>query len=122
MRLFRNNRHAARSAQALFYINAAIWFLRGILDLSDLGKTKPDHSLSGTTAANFMFGNAGAMILCAFFIGRHNKNFYFFAVALLFINILFIITDPLNVIDFITLMIDLILIGILIRIYQNYKY
>jgi len=111
---------AIRVAQALFFLNAAIWFLLGILSLVSLPDRYPDPNLFHSKIANFMFGNAGAMLLCAVFIGRLKKNFYFFAVALLFINIIFTITDQFGAVDLITLLIDLLLLGILIRVYKKF--
>jgi len=115
-----NNLNAMQIAQALFFLNAAIWFLLGILNLASLRDRNPDPDLFHNTIANLMFGNAGAMLLCAVFIGRFKKNFYFFAVALLFINIIFTITDQFGVVDLITLLIDLLILGILIRVYKKF--
>jgi len=67
-----------------------------------------------------MLGNVGAMALSGYLIGKHNKWFFYLAVLVLVFNIILTMTDQFVFFDFITLVIDLILLGILISIRKQY--
>ena len=95
-------------AQNLFFLNALIWAILGILTL-----TSPQQKIM-LIIGIMMFGNAGAMLLSAWLLGKKRKAFYFFALAVLLVNILLTFTDQFGLPDLLTLLIDLILLTILL--------
>ena len=100
-------------AQALFMLNVVIWVILGILSLARITKS-PVGTITRWVIGILMFGNAGAMLLSAIGIGRGGRAFYYFALAVLAVNIVLTFTDQFGVYDLLTLIIDVILLGLLI--------
>jgi hypothetical protein len=105
---------AMRLAQALFCLNALIWFLFGAISLARLAARNPEQSMTRWIVAILMFGNAAAMLISAWLIGRNKKAFYIIAVAVLLVNIVLTFTDQVGLSDLITLIVDMILLAILV--------
>ena len=112
---------AMRWAQGLFFLNAAIWLVFGIVTLipfADAMRIGGDEELALTAMmiaiAILMFGNAGAMALSGALLGKRRLLFYLFALAVLAVNIVLTFTDQVGALDWITFGIDLVLLGILI--------
>jgi hypothetical protein len=103
-----------RAAQALFFLNAAIWFLLGVATLVRMANRSPDQRLAAGIIALFMLGNVTAMLISAVGLGKQNKWLYYLAVAVIGINILLTFTDQFGLLDFLTLVIDVVLLGMLI--------
>jgi len=61
-----------------------------------------------------MIANAAAMLAAGLLIHRRNAALYFTALLILVVNILLTFTDQFGLIDFITLLVDLILVLILL--------
>lgn len=53
-------------------------------------------------------------------IGKPNRLFYFFGVMVLAINIILTVTDQFGVLDLITLVIDMVILGLLIATRSYY--
>jgi hypothetical protein len=104
---------AMRWAQRLFFLNAAIWLVFGI---ESVVRFVGNGGLRVTAllVAILMFGNAGAMALSGVLLGKRRMLFYLFALAVLAVNVLLTFTDQFGAFDLITLIIDLVLLGILI--------
>jgi uncharacterized membrane protein len=100
----------------LFSLNAAIWLAFGIVSLVD----PRIPGLTGQIIAFLMFGNAGALLLSAYGIGKRKKWLYFVAGAVLAVNILLTFSDQMGVYDWATLALDLVLVGLLIAIRKEY--
>jgi hypothetical protein len=104
---------AMRWAQRLFFVNAAIWLVLGIVSLARLGSGE-GGVVTALVVAILMFGNAGAMALSGALLPRRRLIFYLFALAVLAINIVLTFTDQVGALDWITFAVDMVLVGILI--------
>lgn len=102
-----------RAAQAGFFLNAVIWLILGMWSLVRL-EGKSDQSITMVVIAILMFGNMAAFIFCGFTIGRRSVWFTVIAFLVLGVNILLTFTDQVGLIDWITLVIDLGILGLLI--------
>lgn len=105
-----------RMAQALFYFNAALWLLLGIVSLV---RTSGGSPSTAWIIAVLMFANAAALALCGWGIGSGQKRFLYLALAVLGVNILLTFTDQVGALDVATLAIDVILLGLLISIWRR---
>ena len=104
---------AMRWAQGLFILNAAIWLGFGIVSVVRLGGNA-GQGVTAVVVAILVFGNSGAMALSGALLGRRRLLFYLFALAVLAVNVVLTFTDQFGAFDLITLVIDLVLLGILI--------
>jgi lysylphosphatidylglycerol synthetase-like protein (DUF2156 family) len=98
-------------AQGLLFLNTAIWIFFLILFLTD--QAKPGDTLSSWVIPILMAGNAIAMLVCAIGIGKRSRFFYFVSLAVIGINILLTVTDQVGLFDYITLLIDLVILALL---------
>jgi hypothetical protein len=105
---------SVKAAQALFFANTVIWLLLGITSLGRLAGSSTGQSTAMLMVALLMFGNAGAMLVAGAGIGKQRRPFYTFGLAVLVINIILTFTDQIGVLDFISLVIDVVLLGLLI--------
>lgn len=103
-----------RVAQALFFLNAAIWVLFGIASVLRLSAATSANALTAVVVAVLMFGNAAAMLWSGVTIARRQKRFYALALAVLLINIVLTFTDQFGLFDLLTLLLDVALLGILL--------
>ena len=104
---------AMQWARGLFFLNAAIWLVLGIVSLVRLGGNEGGVMVALVVAV-LMFGNAGAMALSGALLGKRRLLFYLFALAVLAVNIVLTFTDQVGALDWITFAVDLVLVGILI--------
>ena len=111
---------SVRVAQALFFLNAVIWLVLGVVSLVRMTNGNPDHAITAWIVSILMFGNAGAMLWSGVGIGRQQKWFYYLAIAVLIVNIVLTVTDQFGALDLITLVIDLALFGLLIATRRRY--
>lgn len=108
-----------RAAQVLFFINAAIWLLFGVISLTRMASSS-DQVIAALAVSILMLGNVGAMLIAGIGIGRQNRSLYYFGILVLLINIILTITDEFGVFDLITLMLDVFLLGLLIATRSHY--
>jgi len=113
---------AVIAAQALFFLNAAIWLLFGVFSLVRMATRNPDQAMTVWIVAILMFGNAGAMLWAGVGLGKQQKRFYYLAILVLAVNILLTVTDQFGIFDFITLMMDAVLLGLLIATRKRYSH
>jgi hypothetical protein len=107
--------------QALFYLNVFIWLVFGIISLVwIINNHEPTSTLVAASVAIFMFGNAAAMLISGLGLGKYNKWLYILAVAVIVVNIILTFTDQFGWPDFLTLVIDVIILGLLIGIRGRY--
>ena len=106
--------------QALFFLNAAIWLSLGILSLARIESRNSHQAITAWIVAILMLGNAGVMLLSGVVIGKQQKRFYYLAVAVVVVNILLTVTDQFGMLDLITLVIDLVLLGLLVATRGRY--
>jgi len=105
---------ALHLAKSLLYLDAAIWLVFGIASLIRLANHSSAGWLTLLIVAALLFVNCGAMLIAAWGIGRRWRPFYYFALLLLAGNIILTFTDQFGWFDFITLLLDCALLGILI--------
>jgi hypothetical protein len=108
-----------KTAQTLFFINAAIWLVFGFYTLFRMANRYPGHIMVYIVGV-LMLGNVTAMALCGFLLGKKNKWFFFLALFVLAANILLTFTDQFGFFDLATLVLDLVLFAILISIRKQY--
>lgn len=101
-------------ARWLFVINALIWFALGITSLGRISSSNPESTVTLWVVVILMFGNALAMLISGIGITTQHKLFYFFALAILAVNIILTFTDQFGMFDFITLVVDLVILALLI--------
>jgi hypothetical protein len=105
--------NAIRWARGLFFLNAAIWLVFGIVSVVRLAGNV-GQGVTAVVVAILIFGNAGAMALSGALLGKRRLLFYLFALAVLAVNVVLTFTDQVGALDWITFAIDLLLVGILI--------
>ena len=93
-------------AQALFFLNTAIWLFFLILFLSD--------QASSWVMPILMAGNALAMLACGIGLGKRNRLIYYLSLAVIGVNLILTVTDEVGLFDYITLLIDLVILTLLI--------
>ena len=107
-------------AQAIFGLNAVIWLAFGITSLVRLAEKPSNQGMVLWIVATLMFANVGAMLLSAWLIGQRKMWFYLIALAVLVGNIILTFTDQFGLLDMLTLIIDLILLGIMLLKRQEF--
>ena len=113
--------NSVKIAQSLFLLNAAIWLAFGIASLARMGSRPSAPVITLWIIAVLMFGNVGAMLLSGAGLGKRQKRWYYFALAVLIVNIILTVTDEFGFFDLVTLVIDLVLLGFLIATRQRYS-
>jgi hypothetical protein len=98
------------AAQALFFLNAAIWVAFGISSIERILSRNPDQALTAWIIAILMFGNTAAMLLSGVVVTRPGRLGYSFALAVLGVNILLTFTDQVGALDLITVCIDMVIL------------
>jgi hypothetical protein len=100
----------------LFVVNAAIWIALGISTLVRM----EGQGMAAWVLAGLMFGNAGAMLLSGWGLGKEKRGFFYLAVAVLAANIVLSVTDEFGLFDLMVLLIDLGLLALLIASRTRY--
>jgi hypothetical protein len=109
-----------RVAQALFYANAAIWVVLAAATVWRMAGGSPEQRASAVVIAVLMLGNAGAMLVSGVGLGRPSRLSYLLAVAVLLVNIVLTVTDQVGLLDVLTGVLDLVLLGFLIAVRKRY--
>lgn len=102
-----------RVVQALLALNTAVWLTFGLISLLRLSLQNPEQIWVFGIVAMLMFGNAAALLLAAWLLGRRPKWGYVFALAVLLVNIVLTFTDQFGLFDLLTLLLDLVSLSIL---------
>jgi hypothetical protein len=110
-----------RSAKSFFLLNALIWTALSLLSLGKIRVNQEVPNQLPWIIFSLMLGNAGAMFASAIILGRREKSFYNMAVIVVSVNILLTFTDQISTFDWITLVIDIILLGILVAARKEYS-
>ncbi len=100
-----------RTARGLLVLNGVIWLFFGIISLLRLGD-QPAVTL--VVIALLMFGNVAAFLLAAWWLGRETRLSFYFALAVLIVNILLTFTDQVGLFDWLTVLIDAAALAILL--------
>jgi hypothetical protein len=106
--------------RALFFLDAAIWlifaaatFLGGIPGIPDAGP-------AAAVMAALMLGNATALAVAGWGLGRQTPIPYFFAVVVLVVNMVLTITDQMGVWDWLILALEAAMLGLLLGVCKRY--
>jgi len=105
---------AVKAAASLFWLNAAIWLIIGVVSLVRVGGSTTISKAIMLVIAVLMFANAAGMLWIGIGIARRRKLYFYLALGFLAINILLTFTDEFGILDLITLLIDIFLLGLLI--------
>jgi hypothetical protein len=104
---------ATRVLKILLYLNAAIWLGFGVATAWRMTYAGSMGLLGVTVVGVLMLGNAAAFALAGWGIGRGRKLMEYFALALLAVNILLTFTDQVGLLDWLTLILDVVILGLL---------
>ena len=107
-------------AQGLFFVNATIWLLFACFSIFQMANTNSEQIITMGIFAALMSGNIAAMILSGIWLGKTHKQYYYFALIVLIVNIILIVTDEYGLFYIITLLLDLGLFGLLIASRKRY--
>jgi hypothetical protein len=108
-----SNDRILKIVQGLFLLNAAIWIVFSIIRLVEIAAGPAPVGAIFQAVAVLMFGNAVAMLLAAWLVGKQDVWGYLFALAILVVNIFFTFTDQVGFFDWATFGVDLVILGIL---------
>ncbi|MBN2393944.1 MAG: hypothetical protein JXR84_24640 [Anaerolineae bacterium] len=108
-------------AQALFFLNTAIWVALGITSLFRVARG-PTSMMTAIVIGILMFGNASAMAVSGFGLGTKRRGFYYLALAVLLVNIVLTFTDQVGLLDILTFALDLVLLVLLIVTRKRYTH
>jgi hypothetical protein len=103
-----------RMTRILFYLNALIWLVFGVISLYRLGSGESAYVLTMLVVAVLMFGNVAAMLVAGFVLKWPRKWSFWLATAVLLINIVLTFTDQVGLADLATLLLDLVILSLLI--------
>ena len=120
MKPFAGNPNSVKAAQILFILNAIIWLLFGIVSLVQITTNGSEQQIVALVIAILMFGNVGAMLLAGIGLGTRRRLFFYFGIVVLAVNIILTFTDQFGVFDCVTLVLDVILLGLLIATRSQY--
>ena len=109
----KSNDRVLRIVQGLFLLNAVIWIVFSIIRLIEIASDPGPVGAFFQAVALMMFGNAVAMLLAAWLVGKRDVWGYLFAVAILVVNIFFTFTDQVGFFDWATFGVDLVILVIL---------
>lgn len=101
-------------ARVLLALNGLIWLVIGTASLLRLGGNATSETAVMGAVALLMFGNAAALLLSGWLLGRGRGLAYFFALAVLLVNVLLTFTDQFGLYDLITVLLDFAILGILL--------
>jgi len=109
-----------RIAQGLFGLNTLLWLVFGIMGILRLVNVNTTPMIVLWVVTILTFGNAGAMLVAGIWLGKRIRWAFFFALAVLGINILLTFTDQVGFFDILTALIDFGLVGLLLFDRKNY--
>lgn len=101
-----------RIAQGLFLLNMVIWLVIGLFSLVWLDSGADSTAL--LVVALMVLGNAVLMGLAAWWLGKRTIWGYLFALVLLVINMIATFTDQVGLLDYATVLVDIVLFLLLI--------
>ena len=106
--------------RALFFLDAAIWLAFAVAIYMRIIPGIPDQEPAVGMMAALMLGNAAALAAAGWGLGRQSPIFYFFAVAVLVINILMTITDQMGLWDWLVLALEVVMLALLLSVARSY--
>jgi hypothetical protein len=111
--------------QGLFFVNAGIWLILSAYTLLRLTAKYPGDQIAYVIIGVMMLGNAAAMLLSGWGLSQAPRLAFPFGFLVLLVNIPLTLTDEFGLVDLVTLILDLVLLGMLVvnrkRFYSKSK-
>ena len=99
--------------RVLFILNTILWLVLGIVSLVRLHPINLGAGVTPLIIPSLMFGNAAAMLLSSIGVSKKRNFFFYFAVAVLLLNIVLIALHDFDLIDLFTILLALLLLALL---------
>ena len=96
-------------SQILFFVNAAVWLVFGVLSFTQIRASIRDFRLVYSV---LMVANAAVMLWFGFMIIRAQAHIFFLAILYIALNVVLSITDQFGWIDAIILLLNLTILGL----------
>jgi hypothetical protein len=106
--------------RALFFLDAAIWLVFAAATLMGGIPGIPNAGPAAAVMAALMLGNAAALAVAGWGLGRQTPVFYFFAVAVLVVNMVLTVTDQMGLWDWLILALEAAMLGLLLGVGKRY--
>ena len=103
----------------LFWLNAAVWLAFGIGSMVRIGTGAPGGTAVLTIIAVLMLGNVAAFLWCSWAVQKQASWYRFTVMAVLAVNILLTFTDQFGLLDFLTLLLDLVLLALILILHTR---
>jgi hypothetical protein len=103
-----------RFTRLLFFLNTILWLAFGVSTVAGVVSSYQEDILMQWMVAIMMFGNAYAMMISGIGILSGRKIFYLLALTVIIVNIILTFTDQFGLFDFITLVLDGVILALLI--------
>lgn len=103
----------------LFWLNAAVWLTFGIWSMVRIGRDAPGGAVTFWVIAILMLGNMAAFLWCSWAVQKQASWYRFTVIAVLAVNILLTFTDQFGLLDFLTLLLDLVLLALVLLLHQR---
>ena len=98
----------------LFWLNAAVWLTFGIWSMVRIGNSAPESMTILWVIAILMLGNVTAFLWCGWAVQKQASWYRFTIMAVLAVNIVLTFTDQFGLFDFLTLLLDFVLSGLVL--------
>ena len=112
--------HTVLIAQSLFFINACVWLVIAVNSILRLESISNTPIVVLWVVILLMFANAGAMFITGLWLGKQSRWAYFLALTVLLANILLTFTDQVGFYDIVTVLLDIVTLGLLLYDRKNY--
>ncbi|MAT96682.1 MAG: hypothetical protein CL608_06020 [Anaerolineaceae bacterium] len=105
--------------QRLFWLNAAVWLIFSLWSMAWVGQGTISSTVTIWIVAILMIGNAVAFLWCSWAIQKQADWYRYIVIAILGVNILLTFTDQFGIFDFLTLLLDLVLLGLMLVLHRR---
>ena len=105
--------------QYLFFLTAAVLMALGVGSMFR-GGPRPDMKMIYMMYAVLMFGDALAMLACGLLIRARKTAIFWFAVALLSLNIILTIFDQFGLVDLLFVLLNIVTLGLVIYLRREF--
>ena len=103
----------------LFWLNAAVWLAFGIGSMVRIGTGAPGGTAVLGLIAILMLMNVAAFLWCSWAVQKQASWYRFTVMAVLAVNILLTFTDQFGLLDFLTLLLDLVLLALILILHTR---
>jgi hypothetical protein len=109
-----------RLLRILFFLYALVWLVFAAITLLRLLPGGPDQALMAGILAALMLGNAAALAVAGWGLGRGGRLAWFFALAVLLANTVLTFTDQMGVWDWLVLALEVVMLAMLLSTARSY--